>query len=78
MYFCAKFRRNPSRIKGVVGIRRLLHVPHHRQELERNFEIVLSAENTRIERKSSANESQNLPPPVEPSFAEIKAELRVQ
>jgi hypothetical protein len=38
-----------------------------RRELERKCEIVLLAENARMELKSSANESSNLPLAVKPS-----------
>jgi hypothetical protein len=53
-----------------------MHVP--RREFERNFEIVILAENARIKLKSSANERLNLPRPIASSFVKIGAELSVR
>jgi hypothetical protein len=49
-----------------------------RQELERNFKIVLLAETARMQLKSSANESWYLPRPFAPSFVAIGAESTVR
>jgi hypothetical protein len=46
--------------------------------LEQKFEIVLLIENARAELKRSANQSQYLPRPFEPKFANTEAELSVQ
>jgi hypothetical protein len=44
-----------------------------RQELEEHFEIVLLAENARMELKSSTNESWNLPGSNAPCFVAFQA-----
>jgi hypothetical protein len=52
----------------------MFHVARQELELEQKFELVLLAKKARMELKSSANESWNLPETFTPSCIAIRGE----